>query len=105
MARAICKEARAKACMSNTFKDQKGRPTIPNVFEIVKQSGGSFDIFHNGELAHRSVSDEWLEGQLTKYGICGQEYRDARRELDKCGNAKLVYVSGRMRSNAEITNH
>jgi hypothetical protein len=91
--------------MSGTFKDSKGLPTIPNVYEIVRRPDGSFDIFHNGELADRSIPDEWLQGQLVRYGICGEEYRDARRELDESGNVKLVYETGRIRPKAENTNH
>jgi len=80
--------------MSRTLKDRAGKQSMPNVYEIIRRSDASFDIFHNEELRDRSIRDEWLEDQLAKYGICGQEYREARRELDEFGKVKLEYGSG-----------
>jgi len=80
--------------MSRTLKDRAGKQSVPNVYEIIRKADRSFDIFHNGELRDESIPDEWLESQLVKYGICGQEYRDARRELDELGQAKLSFGSG-----------
>jgi len=67
---------------------------MSNVYEIIRRTGTSFDIFHNEELRERSIPDEWLEDQLAKYGICGQEYRDARRDLDEFGSVRLEYRNG-----------
>ena len=67
---------------------------MPNVYEIIRQADASFDILHNDQLRDRLVPDEWLEDQLAKYGICGQEYRDARRALDEFGKVRLEYGSG-----------
>jgi hypothetical protein len=67
---------------------------MPNVYEVIKRTDGSFDIFHNEELRDSSIPDEWLEDQLVKYGICGEEYRDARRELDEFGKVRLEYGAG-----------
>ena len=77
--------------MSHTFKDKNRLSTSAKVFEIRKKPDGSFDIFCNDELADSSIPDNWLESQLVKYGICGEEYRDARRELDGAGMVRLVY--------------
>jgi hypothetical protein len=68
------------------------------VYEILKRPDGSLDIFHNGELTDRSVPDRWLEDQLVKYGICGQEYRETRCKLDSVGEARLVFQTGRIRT-------
>ena len=80
--------------MGYTLKDQKGQRTFPNVYEIVRRKDGSFDIFRNGEIAHPSIPEQWLEDELTKYGICGQEYRDARYQLNEFGKARLEFRSG-----------
>jgi hypothetical protein len=95
--------ARVKVCrdmpdlaMSRTVKDRAGKQSMPSVYEIIRRIDGSFDIFHNGELRDRSIPDEWLPDQLGKYGICGQEYRDARCKLDEFGKVKLEYWSGWM---------
>ena len=77
--------------MSHTFKDKNRLSTSAKVFEIRKKPDGSFDVFCNDELADSSISGNWLESQLVKYGICGQEYRDARRELDESGKVRLTF--------------
>ena len=45
---------------------------------------------YNGELLHGSIPDKWLESQLGRYGFCGQEYKDIRRQLDQFGRANIV---------------
>jgi hypothetical protein len=77
--------------MARAMKDQKKQRTIPNTYEIVKRPDGSFDIFHHDELVHPSVPDKWLEDQLARYGICGEECVTARRHLEESGKVKLVY--------------
>ncbi|PYU52314.1 MAG: hypothetical protein DMG48_07935 [Acidobacteria bacterium] len=61
-----------------------------NVWEIVRKEDGTFEMFHKGELLHGSIPDRWLEDQLVRYGFCGEEYRDIRRQLDQFGKAKIV---------------
>ena len=90
--------------MGRTVKDSGRLRTMPNVYEIVRRQDRSFDIFQNGELADGSVPDEWLEDQLVRYGICGKEYRDMRRDLDELGKVRLVYA-GRIKSVPKIANH
>jgi hypothetical protein len=80
--------------MSRTLKDRAGKQSMPNAYEIIRRTDGAFDIFRNEELRDRSISGEWLEDQLAKYGICGKEYRDARRELDEFGRVRLEYGNG-----------
>jgi hypothetical protein len=80
--------------MSRTLKHRAGKQSIPNVYKIIRRTDASFDIFHNEELRDTSIPGEWLEDQLVKYGICGQEYRDARRELDEFGKVRLEYGGG-----------
>ena len=87
--------------MSDTAKDQKGLPTTPNVYEIVRQQDGSFDVFHNGDLTDRSIPEQWLESRLLRYGICREEYRDARSKIDVCGRVRLVYKTGRVKLKTE----
>jgi len=77
--------------MNHTFKDKSRLSTSENIFEIRKKADGSFDVFCNDELADSSIPGNWLESQLVKYGICGIEYRDARRELDELGKVKLTF--------------
>jgi hypothetical protein len=71
---------------------------MDQVYEVIKRPDGLFDIFHNGELTDKSVSDGWLEDQLVKYGICGEEYRETRRKLDSIGQARLVFQTGRIKT-------
>ena len=52
-----------------------------NVWEIVRKEDGTFEMFHKGGLLHGSIPDRWLEGQLVRYGFCGEEYREIRRQL------------------------
>ena len=75
------------------------------VYEILRLPDGSFDIFHNGDLADRSIPDRWLEDQLVKYGICGQQYRDTRRKLDSIGEARLVFQTGRVKTRLRTSNN
>ena len=78
--------------MSRTHTNDGENPqTLSNIYEVVRREDGFFDVFHNGELADGSIPDRWLEEQLVKYGICGEEYRSARRELDALGRIRLVY--------------
>jgi hypothetical protein len=77
--------------MSRTAKDERRRRTIRNVCEIVRRPDGSFDIFNNEELAQSSIPDKWLADQFARYGICGEEFKNARRELAESGKVKLVY--------------
>ncbi len=62
----------------------------PNVWEIVKKKDGTFDMFHKGKLLHSSIPDKWLEAQVGRYGFCGPEYHDIRRQLYQDGKAKIV---------------
>ncbi len=91
--------------MSRTVKDERGLPSVQLVYEILRRPDGSFDIFHNAELTDKSVPNAWLEEQLVKYGICGKEYRDARKELDELGVVRLVYSTGRVRTKLKIGSH
>ena len=61
-----------------------------NIWEIVRKEDGTFEMFHNGELLHEAIPDKWLEDQVGRYGFCGEEYRDIRRQLDQFGKAKIV---------------
>jgi hypothetical protein len=87
--------------MIRTAKDQRGLPTIPDIYEIVRRQDGSFDVFHNGDLTDTSIPEPWLESQLVRYGICGEEYRDARGRLDVSGRVRLVYRTGRVKLKTE----
>jgi len=58
--------------------------------EFIKKENGTFDIFHQGKLVHSEVPDNWLEGQLTQYGFCGEEYREIRRQLQTSGRAEII---------------
>jgi hypothetical protein len=77
--------------MSRTLKDQRRQRTTRNTWEIVKRPDGAFDIFHNDVLSPPPIPDQWLEDELAKYGICGEEYTVARRDLEEFGKVKLVY--------------
>ena len=61
-----------------------------DVWEIVKNEDGTFDLFRTGELLHGSVPEESLADQLGQYGFCGQEYVDIRHQLDHVGRAKFL---------------
>jgi hypothetical protein len=84
--------------MERTLKGKAGVQLSPSVYEILKRPDGAFDIYRDGKLADASIPDRWLEEQLVKYGICGQEYRDSRRKLEELGEARLVFQSGRIKT-------
>jgi hypothetical protein len=77
--------------MGRTVKDSGRLRTMPNVYEIIRRQDRSFDIFHNGNLEHSSVADQWLEDELAKHGICGTEYQDVRHQLNESGKASLSF--------------
>jgi hypothetical protein len=77
--------------MGRTVKESGRLRTMLNVYEIVRRQDRSFDIFHNSELEHTSIPDEWLEDELAKHAICGSEYREVRRQLNESGKAKLSF--------------
>lgn len=79
--------------MGRTGAGSKGQDKSALVFEILKRPDGSFDVFRNAELADSHVPDRWLEDQLIKYGICGKEYRDVRKELEESGKVRLEFGS------------
>jgi hypothetical protein len=60
-----------------------------NVWEIVRNNDGCFDIFNKGELQRGSIPDQWLEDELSRYGFCGREYKDIRCQLDQFGKARI----------------
>jgi hypothetical protein len=62
----------------------------PDVWEIVRNKDGTFDMFHKSKLMHSSIPDKWLKDQVGRYGFCGREYHDIRRQLDQGGKAKIV---------------
>lgn len=59
-------------------------------WEIIKNEEGTFDILQEGELLRRSIPARWLEDELAKYGLCGQEYRNIRQQLDETGRAEIA---------------
>jgi len=61
----------------------------PNIWEVVRRKEGTFDILHKGKLLRAEISDKWLEDELGRYGFCGQEYRNIRRQLDEYGKARV----------------
>jgi len=77
--------------MGRTVRDSARLQTRPNAYEIVRRQDGSFDVFLNGEIKHRSVPERWLEDELAMHGICGREYREAVRQLSDSGRAKLTF--------------
>ena len=58
-----------------------------NVWEIVRKEDGTFEMFHKGGLLHGSIPEKI---RLVRYGFCGEEYRDIRRQLARFGRAKIV---------------
>jgi len=58
--------------------------------EIHKKSDGTFAIFQNRELLQDSIPDKWLEAELGRYGFCGQEDTEIRRQLDLRGRAEVA---------------
>lgn len=60
-----------------------------NVWEVVAREDGTFDIFRTGQLLHSGIPDQWLEAEIGRYGFCGDEYREIRRQLDTCGKATI----------------
>ena len=61
-----------------------------NIWEVVRNEDGTFDLFHKGELLRGGIPEVWLPSDLAKYGFCGTEYEEIRRQLEHSGNAKIV---------------
>jgi hypothetical protein len=61
-----------------------------NSWEILKKDDGTFAILHNRELLRNSIPDRWLEAELGRYGFCGQEYKEIRRQLESRGKAEVA---------------
>jgi hypothetical protein len=61
-----------------------------DVWAFVRKEDGTFDLSRGGELLHASIPEKWLADQLGRYGFCGQEYADIRRQLDQVGRARVV---------------
>jgi hypothetical protein len=61
-----------------------------NTWEIFRKEDGTFEMFHQGKLVRGAIPDPWLEDELARYGLCGEEYHDIRRQLDESGKAKIA---------------
>jgi hypothetical protein len=61
-----------------------------NTWEVLRKEDGTFEIFHQGKLLRDAIPDRWLEDELVRYGFCGEEYHEIRRQLDKTRKAKIV---------------
>jgi hypothetical protein len=48
-------------------------------------------MLRDGIVLHRAIPDKWLEDQLARYGLCGQEYRDLREQLKTSQTARLDF--------------
>jgi 5-bromo-4-chloroindolyl phosphate hydrolysis protein len=59
-------------------------------WEIIRNEDGTFDIHQKGELLRSSIPARWLEDELAKHGLCGQEYRNIRQQLDETGRAEIA---------------
>jgi len=69
---------------------KRRHPGSQNTWEVVKKEDGTFDLFCNQELLRGAIPDRWLESQLVQYGLCGQEYREIRQQLEKSGKVEIV---------------
>jgi hypothetical protein len=58
--------------------------------EICENQDGTFAMLKGGKLLNPSIPDRWLEEELAKYGFCGEEYSDIRRQLDSSGKAQFI---------------
>jgi hypothetical protein len=62
-----------------------GKRSLAPAWHVIANADGTFDILRKGELLHGSIPDHWLESQLGRYGFCGEEYREIRRQLAEKG--------------------
>jgi hypothetical protein len=59
-----------------------------NIWEFLRRQDGTYAVSHNGKVLSDSISEDALEQEFcVRYGFCGREYDDIRRQLarsDKC---------------------
>jgi hypothetical protein len=66
-------------------------PRPGSLWEVSRNEDGTFDMLRDGIVLHRAIPDKWLEDQLARYGLCGQEYRDLREQLKTSQTARLDF--------------
>jgi hypothetical protein len=62
-----------------------------SLWEVSRNQDGTFDFLRDGVVLHRAIPDKWLEDQLVRYGLCGDEYRDLRNQLKVSERAALDF--------------
>jgi hypothetical protein len=61
-----------------------------NIWEFLRKPDGSYSVAHNGKVLSDSIREEWFESELCeRYGFCGKEYDDIRRQLSLCGKCTV----------------
>ena len=61
-----------------------------NIWEFLRRQDGKYDVSHNGEVLSDSISEECLEREIcVRYGFCGHEYDDIRRQLVRSGKCTV----------------
>ena len=77
--------------MSRTHKDERNKKTVRIALEVLKNDGGTYGVFYNGELARSGVQERWLNEELcVGFGFCGDEYLAIIRQLNDSGKATVV---------------
>ena len=62
----------------------------PLRWEIIQQENGTSKLLRDGEVLNSVIPNKWLEDEVGKYGFCGKEYQNIRRQLSESGKAKIV---------------
>ncbi|HMF91803.1 MAG TPA: hypothetical protein VKL40_14250 [Candidatus Angelobacter sp.] len=62
-----------------------------NEWEFLRRENGTYAVIHNGKLLADSIPEEWREREFClRFGFCGEEYQEIRRQLEQ--GDKFIFV-------------
>ena len=77
--------------MSDTRKDSARLATRKVIIEVIANGDDTFEIMLNQKLVGSHVPEQWLDDEVCgKYGFCGEEFEEIKRQLADSGCATLV---------------
>ena len=77
--------------MSDTHKDSRRLTTRKMIIEVVANGDDTFEVMLNERLVGHRVPERWLDDEVCgKYGFCGEEFLEIKRQLADSGHATLI---------------
>jgi hypothetical protein len=63
----------------------------PNTWEFVRDTDGTYSVFHCGELLRRSIPKRWFAEEIcVKWGFCQPEATEILRQIELHGRASIT---------------